>query len=561
MASKQRLLLSRKGKNIFESDYSVSDDASILDRLTKAWEDLQVFLIKVYENGLSDPRQFIFAGKSGLALAFVSILIFFKEPFSYIREHSIWAVLTVIVVFEFSIGATLVKGFLRGLGTASAAILALGCAQLSVWAGKWQECIVLISIFIAGAITSFLKLYPSMRVYEYGFRVFMLTFAVVMVSGTSEFFDTAVSRMLLVFVGAGICLIVSLCVYPIWSGEDLHKLVVDNFRGVATSLEGIIIIITIIVTYNFNERMNEYIFSCIECVRSYLQNVEYQRIPSKILVYQATDDPLYTGYRAAVQSTSKEEALLGFANWEPPHGPYKMWRYPWSHFLKVSGALRHCAFMVMAMHGCILSEIQAAPELRMMFRNEIQQVGIEGAKVLRELGNKLEKVEKLNPGFEMLDKVHEAAEDLQMLIDKKSYHLVKSEKWAASRRPKDFEDLDHLHEIKEEETPCLDEFSSHFKLPSHHAGLNQHMAKTMSINNASASCFGMNCEEQVQWPSRLSVLGDVVLNEREIRTYESATALSLTNFTSSLIEFVARLQNLLDSYKELSEKAKFSEPT
>ncbi|XP_076889777.1 aluminum-activated malate transporter 4-like [Bidens hawaiensis] len=535
MASKQRLLLSRKGKNIFESDYSVSDDASILDRLTKAWEDLQAFLIKVYENGLSDPRQFIFAGKSGLALAFVSILIFFKEPFSYIREHSIWAVLTVIVVFEFSIGATLVKGFLRGLGTATAAILALGTAQLSVWAGKGQECIVLISIFITGAVTSFIKLYPSMRVYEYGFRVFMLTFAIVMVSGTSEFFDTAVSRMLLVFVGAGICLVVSLCVYPIWSGEDLHKLVVTNFRGVATSLE--------------------------ECVRSYLQNVEYQRIPSKILVYQATDDPLYTGYRAAVQSTSQEEALLGFANWEPPHGPYKMWRYPWSQFLKVSGALRHCAFMVMAMHGCILSEIQAAPELRMMFRNEIQQVGMEGAKVLRELGNKLEKLEKLSPGFEMLDKVHEAAEDLQMLIDKKSYHLVKSEKWSASRRPKDFEDVDHLHEIKEEETPCLDELSSHFKLPSHHAGLNQHLVKTMSINNTTASCFGMNCEEQVQWPSRLSVLGDVVLNEREIRTYESATALSLTNFTSSLIEFVARLQNLLDSYKELSEKAKFSEPT
>ncbi|MFS7929650.1 putative aluminum-activated malate transporter [Helianthus anomalus] len=537
--SKERLL-SRKGYSElgFFSESYINEDVSVLDRIKKWWAGVQLFLVNVFEMGRADPRQVIFAAKSGLALAIVSVLIFFKEPLNYMSQYSIWGILTVIVVFEFSVGATLSKGFNRALGTFSAGILALGIAQISLWAGRWQEVVIVVSIFMAGSVSSYVKLYPSMKAYEYGFRVFMLTFCIVLVSGTSHFVQTAVSRLLLIAVGAGVCLVVNICVYPIWAGEDLHKLVVKNFRGVATSLEG--------------------------CVNNYLQHFGYERIPSKILVYQASDDPLYSGYRSAVQSTSQEDALMGFAVWEPPHGRYKMLNYPWSNYVKVSGALRHCAFMVMAMHGCILAEIQAPAELRNMFKNEIQKVGAEGARILRELGNKVEKLEKLSPDVDLLEKVHEAAEELQMMIDQKSYHLVNSEKWAAGRQPKDFEDAERLQELKEEEIKpnvisSLSEANLKPPLPS--KTLDRHIS-TLS-NHPSLVHWGSSedmLKQQTHWPSRLSVLGETILNVREVKTYESASALSLATFTSLLIEFVARLQNLVSAFEELSEKAKFSEP-
>jgi hypothetical protein len=53
----------------------------------------------------ADRRMPVFAAKVGLALAIISLLIFLHEP-EEIVSHSIWAILTVIFIFEFSIGTS-----------------------------------------------------------------------------------------------------------------------------------------------------------------------------------------------------------------------------------------------------------------------------------------------------------------------------------------------------------------------------------------------------------------------------------------------------------------------
>lgn len=511
------------------------------DKIVGLCKQVQDVAYRGYQMGKSDPRKIVFSAKMGLALMLISLLIFLKEPIKELSQHFVWAILTVVVVFEFSIGATLSKGLNRGIGTLSAGGLALAMAELSHLAGAWEEAVIILSIFSVGFCATYAKLYPSMKPYEYGFRVFLLTYCFIMVSGyrTGEFNHTAISRFLLIALGAGVGLAVNILIYPIWAGEDLHTLVAKNFTRVANSLEG--------------------------CVNEYLNCTEYERIPSKILTYQASDDPLYSGYRAAVESTSQEDALMGFAIWEPPHGPYKSFNYPWKNYVKVSGALRHCAFTVMALHGCILSEIQAPAERRQVFHHELKRVGAEGAKVLLELGNKVKRMEKLGP-LDILYEVHEAAEELQNKVDRKSYLLVNAEFWEIGNREKDLgepqdlltfdDDENKVLEYKSRSEAVLDLRSMTIPKSWDRHALSMDVKPTFHPTISSDDVF----KKQISWPARNSFTADTLPQVEESKTYESASALSLATFTSLLIEFVARLQNLVDSFEELSEKANFKEP-
>ncbi|KAH9327270.1 hypothetical protein KI387_007448, partial [Taxus chinensis] len=233
---------------------------------------------------------------------------------------------------------TIGKGLNRALGSIVAGGLALLVAQLGLTAGfVAQPIIIAFSIFFFGSLSTFIKQWPSLKDYESGFRVYLFTFCLLVLSDyrLGSPMKTTVNRLYSIFIGGIIPMIVSVVVFPCWAGEQLHQQIVINFEYVADSLE--------------------------ECVRLYLEETAVIHAMSKNFIDDMEDcdgEPAFKKYKTTLDSLAKEETLASFAKWEPPHGRFKLFCYPWAQYVKVGTVLRNCAYEVTALHRCLHSELQ-----------------------------------------------------------------------------------------------------------------------------------------------------------------------------------------------------------
>eukprot|EP00250_Pteridium_aquilinum_P011412 c20049_g1_i1 orf=1-1491(-) len=353
---------------------------------------------------MKNPKNLIHAFKMALALTLAFLLVLLKAPYSLFGSHAIWAIMTVIVVFEFTIGATLSKGLNRGAGTLLAGLLAVVIGELAgLSEGIVYPIAVGVSAFVIGVVVTFGKLWPTMKLYEYGFRTFLITFSYIMVAEYTQGdpVSTAVNRFFIILLGALVGVGVNIFVLPQWAGEELHEFVSKNFDSLAGSVE--------------------------VCVNEYLRGAILERVPSKILMGLAADDPVYKGYRFALISASKEESLATFASWEPPHGQFRSFKYPWNKYVKVGAILRHCTYAVVALHACLRSAIQAPLSVRALLKDELHELSQECAQVFRKLGKQIYFMQKGGDRMTILHGVNKAIERLQQSLYLHSYLLVRPE--------------------------------------------------------------------------------------------------------------------------------------
>ncbi|KAI3860335.1 hypothetical protein MKW92_003687 [Papaver armeniacum] len=301
----------------------------------RALNNVVEFGNKVKNLAKDDPRRVTHSIKVGLALSLVSLLFYFRTLYGSFGAATMWAVLTVVVVFEFSV-ATL--------------------------AGDIGEPILLcLFVFLLAAASSFSRFFPTIKArYDYGVLIFILTFSLVSVSGyrVEKIIELAHQRLSTIIVGSCTCILISIFVCPVWAGKDLHNLISMNIEKLGDFLQGF-------EEEYFGKNENE----------------------ENVLLSQ-NKKPL-CGYKSVLTSMTAEESLANFAKWEPPHGRFRF-RHPWNHYLKIGAITRQCACQMEALNGCINSEIQASSQ---EFKKKIQEtctkMTFESSKALMELSSSI----------------------------------------------------------------------------------------------------------------------------------------------------------------------------
>ncbi|XP_058189683.1 aluminum-activated malate transporter 10-like [Rhododendron vialii] len=314
------------------------------------------FLEKAWSIGVSEPKKVVHCLKVGLALTIVSLFYFMRPLYQGVGGNAMWAVMTVVVVFEYPVGAMLSKCINRIIGTFFAGSLAIGVHWIASQSGEQFEPIILgVSVFLLASVATFTRFIPTIKArFDYGAMIFILTFSLVSVSGyrIDELFEMAHTRFSTVAIGTSICILISMLFYPVWAGTELHHLINRNMEKLADSLDG--------------------------CVSEYFNDNGD--------VKKSDDDPnkKLQGYICVLNSKATEESLANFARWEPTHGNLNF-GHPWKQYPKIGAAMRNCACCVESLNSCINSEIQVPEYLKKNFSDVCMRLTSHCSKVLKEL--------------------------------------------------------------------------------------------------------------------------------------------------------------------------------
>ncbi|KAK4788299.1 hypothetical protein SAY86_019618 [Trapa natans] len=343
-----------------------------------------LFVATAWGMGVAEPKKLIHGLKVGMALSLVSLFYYMRPLYEGVGGNAMWSIMTVVVVFEYTVGATLSKSVNRTTGTFLAGSLGVGVHWVASQSGDHLEPIVIgISVFLLASATTFSRFIPTVKTrFDYGALIFILTFSLVSVSGyrVDKLIDMARQRVSTILIGTSLCFITSMLICPIWAGDELHNLTHRNIDKLASSLEG--------------------------CIADYFKgdscDDNSKRDSSKEI----------QAYKCVLNSKPTEESMANFARWEPAHGHFSF-RHPWKGYLKIGSLIRNCAYCIHTMTNCTNSEMQAPEFLKRQLQKPCMELCSRTSRLLKELAIMMKTMTRSSKLDFCLQEMNFAAQELQ----------------------------------------------------------------------------------------------------------------------------------------------------
>lgn len=97
-------------------------------------------------------------------------------------------------------------------------------------------------MMLPGAAGTYIRTIPNVkRQYDYGAMIFILTFSLIAISGVrgDQIIKLASDRLSSIFLGFAVCVFISLLIYPVWAGDELHESMASKFDNLARAIEGL----------------------------------------------------------------------------------------------------------------------------------------------------------------------------------------------------------------------------------------------------------------------------------------------------------------------------------
>ncbi|KAF8027232.1 hypothetical protein BT93_E0216 [Corymbia citriodora subsp. variegata] len=455
------------------------------------WEKGKEVGVTMWEMGKEDPRRVIHSIKVGFAMTLASSLCLLQKeppPFQGIGLNAIWAVITVVILLEFTAGATLRKGLNRVIGTVLGLLLVLIVERLSAHRPIPRAVFMGWTIFVFGAAATYMRFIPIIKKkYDYGVLVFILTFSMILVPNyyVNNTISMVRDRFYTIAIGCVMCLFLSLLILPTWSGDDLHKSTITKLEGLAQSVEA--------------------------CVGEYFGDAQRKEIQDKL-----PKDSIDQNCIKVLDSKYTDETMAFYASSEP-RCRGNCYKSPWQQYVKFGAALRRFGYTVMALRGCLHTEIKTPPSVLALFKDQCTRLAGEVSKVLVELANSMRNRRHFSPEI-LCSHLHEALQDLHTALQSQPQILSDSTNRKDSR-------ISPRTSFEANSSPLYE--SKTARPPEQVHGI-----------------------QKVLRPQRSKIV---------IASLEFSEALPLAAFVSLLIEAVARLDHVIEEAKELGRIARFKE--